>query len=195
MADRSLPLAYLIRHASPDRSRTDLRYDVPPGPPLTPEGEDEAERLGRWLQAAGVAALWASPLERTRRTAELAAAAAGIPVVHDVAGLAEWVRGEAEAAVLERFRPVWRGALAEAEAGRPIGLVTHGGPIRALLRALGLGEDRLAHYVRQFDNGNPMPPAGVWRTSSAAGGGRWAVELVFSPRPFQPHLEGDGLGG
>jgi len=195
VADRPASLTHLIRHASPDRSRTDLRYDVPPGPPLTPEGEDEAERLGRWLRDQPVTALWASPLERTRRTAELAAAAAGIPVVHDVAGLAEWVRGEAEAAVLERFRPVWHGALAEAEAGRPIGLVTHGGPIRALLRALGLEEDHLGHYVRQFDNGNPMPPAGVWRTARVAGGNRWEVGLVFSPRPFQPHLGGDGVGG
>lgn len=188
-------LTYLIRHASPDRTRTELRYDVPPGPPLTAEGEAEAERLGAWLRGVGVAALWASPLERTRRTAELAAGVAGIPVVHGVAGLAEWVRGEAEAAVLERFRPVWHGALAEAEAGRPVGLVTHGGPVRALLRALELDEAMMEHYVRQFDNGNPMPPAGVWRTArSGPGAAAWELGLVFSPRPFQPRLDGDVVG-
>ena len=90
MADRPTPLVHLIRHASPDRTRTDLRYDVAPGPPLTPEGEAEAERLGVWLRGTGVVALWASPLERTRRTAELAAVAAGIPVVHGVEGIAEF---------------------------------------------------------------------------------------------------------
>jgi len=185
------PVTYLIRHASPDRTRTDLRYDVPPGPPLTPEGVAEAERLGQWLRGQRITALWASPLERTRHTAELAAAVARIPVVHGVAGLAEWVRGEAEAAVLERFRPVWQGALAEAAAGRPVGLVSHGGPIRALLSVLGLDNTVMARYVHQFDHGNPLPPAGVWRTAQGEGGAEWALGLVFSPRPFQPHLDGD----
>lgn len=184
-------VTYLVRHASPDRKQTHIRYDIPPGPPLTPEGEAEAEQLGRWLRGVGVTALWASPLERTRRTAELAAQVADIPVVHAVEGLAEWVRGEAEAAVLERLRPVWHGALAESAAGRPIGLVTHGGPIRALLRALELDDELLARYSRQFDHGNPVPPAGVWRTARSAPDAAWELGLVFSPRPFQPLLGGD----
>jgi drug/metabolite transporter (DMT)-like permease len=30
-----MPLIYLIRHATPDWSRTDIPYFTPPGPPLT----------------------------------------------------------------------------------------------------------------------------------------------------------------
>jgi broad specificity phosphatase PhoE len=39
-----MPIAiiYFIRHATPDRRRTDLSYHTPPGPPLTAQGEHEA---------------------------------------------------------------------------------------------------------------------------------------------------------
>lgn len=40
---------------------------------LTPLGEEQAQRVGRALQGLEVSALWASPLKRARRTAELIA--------------------------------------------------------------------------------------------------------------------------
>ena len=33
---------YLARHATPDWNMRDIRYDIPPGPPLVPQGEEEA---------------------------------------------------------------------------------------------------------------------------------------------------------
>ncbi len=53
---------YLTRHATPDWSRTDIRYDIPPGPPLTAQGEAEAEKLGIFLASAGVTQTLRQPL-------------------------------------------------------------------------------------------------------------------------------------
>ena len=43
---------YLARHATPNRT-TGIRYDVAPGPPILPEGEEEAEIARSDLQRAG----------------------------------------------------------------------------------------------------------------------------------------------
>lgn len=43
-------------------------------PPLSPQGRDQASRLGRRLAASGVTRVWSSGLLRARETAELAAA-------------------------------------------------------------------------------------------------------------------------
>ena len=102
-------VVYLIRHATPDWSRTDIRYDIPPGPPLTSQGEAEAQQLGEFLQTIPVKHIYASPLERTSRTAQIAAAALGIQVE------AESVRTEA---VAVRFR---RSSGREAGCRRPSG--------------------------------------------------------------------------
>ncbi|MFN3332154.1 MAG: histidine phosphatase family protein, partial [Caldilinea sp.] len=77
------PVIYLARHATPDWNRKDIRYDVAPGPDLVPQGEEEAIKLGEFLHAVGVTQIVASPLVRTQRTAEIAGAVAGIPVVID----------------------------------------------------------------------------------------------------------------
>src|SRR5512140_1745373 len=64
---------YLARHASPDWSRRDLVYYLPPGPPLTDLGRLEAEVLGQFLQQQQVGRLLVSPLERCQVTAEIVA--------------------------------------------------------------------------------------------------------------------------
>ncbi len=174
-------IVYLARHATPDWSRRDIRYDVPPGPPLTPQGQAEARLLGQFFQEAGITRLYASPLERTRHTAALAAEVAGIPVFEEEA-IAEWRLGESAEEVLNRFRAFWEEACAESARRGPIGLVTHGGPIRVLLEELGVDRELLAHYQNQFDNRNPLPPAGVWLTRSAHGQDGWHLELVFAPQ-------------
>jgi broad specificity phosphatase PhoE len=70
---------YLARHATPDRSRYDLPYHIPPGPGLTEKGRQEAAELGQFLRQEGVRHILASPLERTWRTALIGAAgSAGI---------------------------------------------------------------------------------------------------------------------
>jgi broad specificity phosphatase PhoE len=174
---------YLVRHATPDWSRTDLRYDLPPGPPLTAVGEQEAAKLGEFLAAAGVNKIYVSPLERTIRTAWLATGTVAIPVFITQA-LAEWRRDESEAEVMARCRSFMDAALDESQSAGPIALITHGGPIRLLLQNLGLAQAEVDFYRRQFDRDNPLPPAGVWRLDRVAGV-LSRPTLVFAPQEFK----------
>jgi probable phosphoglycerate mutase len=178
---------YLIRHATPDWTRTDIRYDIPPGPPLTEQGEAEAQQLGDFLKTTNITHLYASPLERTTRTAQIAAAALGLTVETKV-DLSEWQRGELEENVLTRSRAILDAALDESESRGPLALVTHGGPIRLLLADLGLDTEEMAHYRRAFDRENPVPPAGVWRIHRNDKGEIEKPELVFTPQPFEPFV-------
>ncbi len=174
---------YLVRHAPPDWSRTDWRYDIPPGPPLTPHGEAEAAKLGDFLSTVNVAHIYASPLERAARTAAIAATARQLSV-EIVPDIAEWERGETEESVLMRCRSYVEDALDESETRGPIALVTHGGPIRLLLADFGLDRAELDFYRRAFDRDNPVPPAGVWCIGRSQRETMEKPELVFAPREF-----------
>jgi probable phosphoglycerate mutase len=178
---------YLIRHATPDWARTDIRYDIPPGPPLTPQGEAEARQLGEFLKSTNITHLYTSPLERTTRTAQIAADALGLQVETKIE-LAEWERGELENAVLTRCRGCLDEALDESDRRGPLALVTHGGPIRLLLADLGLDQAEMGHYRRIFDNDNPVPPAGVWQVTRSAEGQIEIPKLVFTPQPYAPFV-------
>jgi broad specificity phosphatase PhoE len=178
---------YLVRHATPDWSRTDIRYDIPPGPPLTEQGESEAAALGEFLRQVGAQKIYYSPLERTRRTAELAATIAQIPYLEEK-GIAEWVRGESEQEVLGRVLPALESAAAESREEGAIALVTHGGPIRIALEALGADSATLKHYRKVFDRDNPLPPAGVWRLTREQATTGWGLELLFTPQPYPAYV-------
>ena len=178
---------FLVRHATPDWSRTDIRYDVPPGPPLTEQGEREAQQVGEFLAPLNVSQIYASPLERAHRTAFIAAAVIGAPVETNL-DLAEWQQGEQESAVLARVRTHLHNALDERVARGPIAFVSHGGPIRLLLEDLGLDRTELDHYRRQFDHENPLPPAGVWRITRNGQGQIEKPEFVFAPQFFVPYV-------
>ena len=178
---------YLVRHATPDWSRTDLRYDIPPGPPLTAQGEQEAVALGDFLRRAQVTRLYASPLDRTLRTAALAAQALDhlLPITDE--SLAEWRQGESDQQVLARIRPRVDAALDESTQTGAVALVTHGGPIRLILADWGLDRAEIDYYRRLFDRDNPVPPAGVWRLARDRDGRLLKPELVHTPQPFQPY--------
>jgi broad specificity phosphatase PhoE len=179
---------YLVRHATPDWSRTDIRYDIPPGPPLTPQGQSEATQLGEFLRSAQVQRIFASPLERTQQTAQLAAVALGLAVVEDL-DLAEWQRGEPQDEVLARCLRSLDRAAAEAHAsGGPVVLVSHGGPIRILLQHLGLEQAQIDFYRRQFDRDNPLPPAAAWRLYRERFDQEWQFDLAFTPQPHRPYV-------
>jgi broad specificity phosphatase PhoE len=182
----SVTAVYLVRHATPDWSRTELRYDIPPGPPLINQGEAEAGQLGAFLRQAGVQRIYASPLERARRTAEIAAQVANA-TVEEIVAIAEWQRGEGDVAVLDRLLPFWAMVCAESSEPEPLALVTHGGPIRLLLQHLKLDQNEIDFYRKQFDRDNPLPPAGAWRVSRAHVDAPWRFELRFTPQPFQPY--------
>ena len=176
----NVPLLYLIRHASPDWERSDIRYDIPPGPALTARGEQEARDLGHFLSHAGVRKLYYSPLERSTRTALIAAALARVPAL-EKGELAEWRRDETEPEIHARFWPLVQASLEESARIGPLGLVTHGGPVAYLLKQFGMDPERLASQRRQFDHANPLPPAGVWAARQDPGTGAWDLQLVFTP--------------
>ena len=181
MAETEYPLRiYLIRHATPDWKRKDIPYDIPPGPPLIDQGEQEAAQLGEYIRQAGVRKLYHSPLERAMRTAQISAAAAGIQTEEELA-LAEWRSGEGEAHIAARFCPVWERAVVESRSMGPIGLVTHGGPVRFLLDRLGLPASVMEAHRKLYDSGNPLPPAGAWMAERASADDPWRLELVFIP--------------
>jgi probable phosphoglycerate mutase len=99
-----VPTVYLARHGETEWSkagrhtgRTDL--------PLTAKGEDDARRIGARLAGVSFAHVLSSPLQRARRTAELAGFA---PVIDP--GLVEWDYGEYEGlrtAEIRDRRPNW----------------------------------------------------------------------------------------
>jgi len=179
---------FLIRHASPDWNRPDLPYHIPPGPPLSPQGLNEAQALAGFLRTTGVQRLLTSPLERCMHTAQIVSAATGAPW-QVVDGLREWQPHENKEIVLARALPVvdqaWREVHANG-AGGPVALFSHGGPILALLSALGI-DDSTLETLRIYDHRNPLPPAGVWQVSPGDPGeasGR-DLRLVFVPPTAQ----------
>jgi len=180
-----VPAVYLIRHATPDWNRTDLPYAVLPGPPLTPQGVDEAMQLGYFLRQEGVRQLLTSPFERAAHTARIAAGIVGAPVEQEE-GLTEWRSGEEVASIRARVWPAWEQACALSRQAGPVALITHGGPISFLLEELGLAKNVLEQHKRRFDRNNPLPPAGVWKATLPAPGAAWDLQLAFLPEPVKP---------
>jgi broad specificity phosphatase PhoE len=176
---------YLIRHATPDWSRTDIPYTVPPGPPLIAQGVDEAMQLGYFLREAGVGHILASPFERAAHTARIAAGVVGAPVEQDD-GLAEWRPDEKADAIRVRLWPIWERARDLSQQAGPVALVTHGGPISFLLEELGLAKGVLEEHKRRFDRNNPLPPAGVWKAALPIPDAAWDLQLAFVPEPVKP---------
>ncbi len=166
-----LTTLYLVRHAHPLQN-SGIAYDRVPGPPLDDIGRAEAARTAQFLRNCGLHALLCSPLERTRQTAAAISAATGITAVIDDA-LAEHRSDERFEDVSTRTA-AW---LARIENGphSVLAAVTHGSPIRALLKLL--SHDKLDLTRFQFAGGNPAPTAGVWRADKT--GSTWQIALVF----------------
>jgi probable phosphoglycerate mutase len=68
---------FLVRHGA-TVWHAEHRYAGTSDVALDPEGYAQAKRLAAWASAAGLAAVWCSPLNRTRETAAPAARAAGL---------------------------------------------------------------------------------------------------------------------
>lgn len=179
---------FLIRHATPDWHRRDIPYDILPGPMLTAKGEKEAEALAAFLNSQDVTKLYHSPFERAARTAIIASGINGIPCVEE-ARLTEWRgRDETESDVRARMKAVFEDACAEAAQAGPIGLVSHGGPIGALLQELGIDAAELASYRTKFDTTNPLPPAGAWEVVPNGRENSWNLHLTFIPSVGEAHI-------
>src|SRR4051812_12725449 len=146
---------FFIRHGSAARD-SGIDYHVPPGPPLTEQGLDEARQAAAFLVDKGVEHLFVSPFARTLQTAEPIAGLLQVPV--SISTLIEESRtGEPAEVTRERGREFLQtlppGLLR-------IGVVTHGQPMRMMLMELSQDRVDLSGYV--FDYGNPAPPAGIW---------------------------------
>ena len=104
--DQSLPDVYLARHGETAWSlsgRHTGRTDIP----LTERGEDNARRLRGRLEGITFTEVLVSPLQRARRTCELAGFAAVAKVTPD---LVEWDYGDYEGRLtseIRRERPGW----------------------------------------------------------------------------------------
>lgn len=158
-----MPTLFLVRHASPDWTRKDIPYHIPPGPPLSVQGLAEAQQAADFLAPYQLKHVYTSPLERCQHTARISAATSGAPV-EVLDGLREWQPHESREEVAARVSPVvdaMQRALLNGRAG-PIALFTHGGPIRAALHHLGV-DDEAMEALRIYDHLNPVPPAGVWQ--------------------------------
>jgi broad specificity phosphatase PhoE len=153
---------YLLRHGATEWARNG-RHTGRTDLPLLAEGEAEASALAPALTAVAFDAVLVSPLQRARRTAELAGLGAGAQISAD---LMEWDYGDYEGittAAIRSQQPAWslwsdgcpggeqahqvqircerliEQALAIAPAGR-VALVAHGHILRALAGTwLGLG--------------------------------------------------------
>jgi broad specificity phosphatase PhoE len=168
---------YLIRHATPDWNRKDIPYYLPPGPPLSREGLEEAVMLAEFFQFSGLHHIYTSPLERCLETARTIADKNEVALQIE-SGLSEHRPEESHTDVLKRLDPVLNRAIDEAGHG-PVALVTHGSPIAILLSQLGMPPVALDDLRMRFDHHNPAPPAGVWE--AVRSGVVWNLSLFFVP--------------
>ena len=103
---QSLPRLFLIRHGNTDWAETHRftgRSDIP----LNQRGENNARRLAGRLAGIAFNRIFSSPLQRARRTCELAGFAATAQVDPD---LAEWNYGQLEGEFsdeIHRQQPDW----------------------------------------------------------------------------------------
>ena len=176
----SMACIYLIRHASPDRSRTDISYDVPPGPGLDAQGEREANLLGEFLRGARVGRMYASTFERAWRTATIAAAPLGLSVLAEPM-IGEWRADERARDVAARVEPVLARAGDESVEAGIVCLVSHGGPIAVMLRKLGMPRVEVDGHRQRYGGLTPLPTAAVWRAVGDGGAAAWRFDLVFTP--------------
>jgi probable phosphoglycerate mutase len=148
---------WFLRHGETDWNAQGLsqgRTDIP----LNAVGVAQAERAARTLAPLGIASVVASPLSRARVTAEIAAAALGLPVSFD-ADLAEvnfgeqeglpmgdwyddWIAGDYTPIGAETFQQLRDRAAAAVNRALvlpgPVLVVAHGALFRALRLEMGL---------------------------------------------------------
>ena len=134
---QSLPVVYLARHGETAWSVTGQhtgRSDLP----LTERGERNARSLGERLRGPNFARVFASPLQRARRTCELAGYGTTAELDPD---LVEWDYGEYEGKTtpeIRKTRPDWK-------------LFRDGCPGGETLAEVGARADRVIARVRAVD--------------------------------------------
>ncbi len=100
----AVPTTYLVRHGETEWSQ-DGRHTGRTDIPLTPQGEADGRRIGERLKGLSFKHVFASPLVRARRTAELAGFTPEIEP-----DLIEWNYGQYEGRTSSQIRsvvPTW----------------------------------------------------------------------------------------
>jgi probable phosphoglycerate mutase len=137
----TLPLLYLARHGETAWSLSGQHTGLT-DLPLTKRGEDNARRLGERLKGLTFAKVYTSPLQRARRTGELAGFGAVAEIDSD---LVEWNYGDYEGKTskeIQQQRPDWQ-------------LFRDGCPGGETLAAIGARADHVVGRVRS-SNGNVL---------------------------------------
>ena len=171
---------YLIRHAQPTNlGDTTLRYDIPPGPPLSTDGRAQAAMAADFLANHPPTIIYTSPLDRAWQTAQIIATRLGVPLAIDER-LAEHRREEKAEEVAARMDAFWHERVTTAAPGC-VALVSHGSPIKLMLTPL--GQVWTADPERyKFDYGNIVPHAGIWRARCVSANShpcQWELALIF----------------
>lgn len=155
----ALPQVYLVRHGetawSLSRQATG-RSDIP----MTDRGERDAQELGTRLKSLSFAQVLTSPLQRARRTAELAGFSKGAGVDAD---LTEWDYGTYEGhrtADIRAERPGWR-------------LFEDGCPGRETLEAVSVRAERVIDRIRALGATCSSSRTGTYCASSPPVGSDW----------------------
>jgi broad specificity phosphatase PhoE len=172
---------YLIRHAQPaSLGDSTLRYDIPPGPPLSTDGRAQAAMAANFLVGSPPTVIYVSPLDRAMQTAQIIAAQLGVPVAIDER-LAEHRREEKAEEVAGRVSAFWYERVTGAPPNSRVALVSHGSPIKLMMTPL--GEVWTADPDRyKFDGGNMVPHAGIWRARCVSADShlcKWELALIF----------------
>jgi len=101
------PTVYLARHGETEWSLSGQHTGLT-DLPLTPRGEELAKKLAQRLQGMAFAKVFTSPLQRARRTCELAGFGAAAEIMPD---LVEWNYGDYEGVKthdIHKDRPDWQ---------------------------------------------------------------------------------------
>jgi broad specificity phosphatase PhoE len=162
---------YVVQHGA--------KQPQPGDPGLTELGRRQAMRTAQWLRRAGLRGVFSSPLRRARETADIIAAAAGVPVAEDIRlrermnwdgtepfeeFLRQWAEsvrdrsfvprtGDSSAQAGERFRAFLRDL---AGTPGPIAVCTHGGVTVDLVRTM-TGDQALAPQLLH----DGIPPCAI----------------------------------
>ena len=104
-----MALVYLVQHGDKEHG--------PGDPGLTEAGRAHASRTGLWLRAAGLRAVYSSPLRRAIQTAELIAAASALDIRPD-ARLRERMNWDGSQSLAD-FLAAWHGRCLTGTLSRP----------------------------------------------------------------------------
>src|SRR6201993_5332460 len=145
-----LPVVYIARHGNTAWAHSGQHTGLT-DLPLTPDGERNAVRLGERLKGMTFSKVFTSPLQRARRTCELAGFGAAAETDPD---LVEWDYGRYEglkSADIHRERPNWDFSGGGGRGGEPPAAVSARAD-RVIVRARAVAGDVLlfssGHFLR-----------------------------------------------